>query len=223
MIPTHISNHTLDLIITRSSGDLVVEPPFSTLFVNPHFFVECLLSLPRPSLSKKLIRYRNFKQVDVNALKNDISLSQLSNLYSSINLDQLCTCYQETISTLIDDHAPLKEKLTVVRTEVPWFSSSLRDLKRKRRNLERQIFSGRVVAADAARERYRAVRNEYSFLHKQARTAYYTDKLNACAGDTENCSKLSILCAKLKKLPVCHRMMTLLNWQTTLENSLPKR
>ena len=39
--PTHFSNHTLDLLITRSSNDINISSLETTFFLSDHCFVEC--------------------------------------------------------------------------------------------------------------------------------------------------------------------------------------
>jgi hypothetical protein len=50
-------------------------------------------------------------------------------------------CYDITLRSILDKHAPLKSKVMTVRTMVPWFNDSLKKLKAKRRKLERIIKS----------------------------------------------------------------------------------
>ena len=63
--PTHVSGHTLDVIISRSSNDINVLPPKSTYYISDHCFTECPLSIPGPNMLVKEVSYRKFKQIRI--------------------------------------------------------------------------------------------------------------------------------------------------------------
>ena len=44
--PTHLSGHTLDLIITRSSDDVVLASPKATFPISDHFIIQCPIGFP---------------------------------------------------------------------------------------------------------------------------------------------------------------------------------
>ena len=56
--PTHLSGHTLDLIITRSSDDVVLASPKATVPISDHFIIQCPIGFPRPALSCKELTFR---------------------------------------------------------------------------------------------------------------------------------------------------------------------
>ena len=47
---THVSGHTLDLIITRNNGDLILSRPSVEYYISNHAFVQSHVSVPKPSL-----------------------------------------------------------------------------------------------------------------------------------------------------------------------------
>ena len=128
-VPTHESGHTLDLIITRNCEDVVVNTPHATRFISDHAFVQCYLSCRRPTLEKKTISYRDLKKIDLDQFKVDLQLSPLGlkDLQSEgkNDLDQLVLLYRDTLSKLLDKHAPLKTRSFVVRPKLPWFNGSI--------------------------------------------------------------------------------------------------
>jgi hypothetical protein len=129
-VPTHSSGHTLDLIITRSINDVTITSPLATFALSDHFFVECLLDIPRPNILVKEVCYRKVKHIDINAFKADICASDLfQKTWSSVN--DMSKCYDITLRSVLDKHAPLKSKVMTVRPMVPWFNDSLKKLKAK--------------------------------------------------------------------------------------------
>lgn len=116
-VPTHESGHTLDLIITRTTNDITVSSPKAALALSDNFFIECNLNIPRPSSTVNEIFYRNFKTLDFDALKTDISESLLCTSTWK-NVSELAQCYDSTMASLLDKHAPLQRKVTVIRPKL---------------------------------------------------------------------------------------------------------
>ena len=93
MVPTHTCGHTLDLIISRSSHDIIFASPRTTVLFLDHLFVECELKISNPNLSVTEVRFRKLKQIDVNAFKEDIMSSGLCGRALSC-VDNLARSYE---------------------------------------------------------------------------------------------------------------------------------
>ena len=146
-----------------------------------HNFIECKLDLPRPCLTINEIYYRKLRSIDIEAFKADISASLLCKSSWS-NSAELASCYDSTLASLLDKHAPLQKKTMVVRSKVPWYTTTLRDLKSKRRKLERKM-----ILTDRPEDRiaYYKMRDYYTnFLHETKRL-YYANLIDEAAGDTK--------------------------------------
>ena len=74
--PTHLSGHTLDLIITRSSDDVLASPK-ATFPTSDHFIIQCPIGFPRPALSYKELIFRKLKNNDIAEFSADIASSML--------------------------------------------------------------------------------------------------------------------------------------------------
>lgn len=179
-VPTHRSGHILDLVITRSSNDLIVDTPQAGLAISDHFFIECKLSLPRPPLKVAKLQFRNFKRIDLAAFKEDIRSLDLVNS-SQVSLDDLATHYHQSLLDILDKHAPCKTKVMVIRPKVPWFTNDLKELKALRRKFEKKSLKS---SNPLDKQTYNTVRNKYSVLLNKAREIYYTELIDKCAGDT---------------------------------------
>ena len=59
--PTHLSGHTLDLIITRSLDDIVLASPKTTSPMSDHFIIQCPIGFSRSALSCKKLTFRKLK------------------------------------------------------------------------------------------------------------------------------------------------------------------
>ena len=180
-VPTHVSGHTLDPIITRCSNDIVINCPYTTLTISDHSFVLCKLGIPRPHLQVKEVTYRNLKNISLEAFKDDINSSALINKPPD-TLTDLVQCYNDSLEEVLDKHAPRKTKVLVVRPKVPWYTDDLKQLKSLRRKLERKLVKSN---SENTRRAYAEIRAKYSSLLNQARKVYYTSLIDNCEGDSK--------------------------------------
>ena len=88
----------------------------------------------------------------------------------------------------------MTSKEIVARPKVPWFTNELRNLKRRRRRLERSM---RKFGLESDKQAFRLICQEYSSLLKVSRSAYYSGRVSDCAGDTRKLFQiLKSLCKK---------------------------
>lgn len=107
--PTHESGNTLDLIITRQFEDLVRETPFSDYHISDHWSVTYGLNLDKPRVTKKTVTFKRIKGVDLGGLSDEISSSELC-ANTPDALTDLVSCYNSTLASALDRHAPLITK-----------------------------------------------------------------------------------------------------------------
>ena len=126
--------------------------------ISDHAIVACTLQIGKPKLSRKQITSRKYRSIDPLALQEDIASSALITS-PAININDAVKQYNVTLSSLLDQHAPLSTKTVVPRVQQPWFSDSLYQLKRERRKAERKWKStGLIIDFDHFKE----VRNNYN-------------------------------------------------------------
>ena len=120
--PTHTHGHTLDLIITRQSDDFVAEEPFSERFISDHAAMMCSLRTRRPVVELKHAEYRKLKSIDTALFAEDI---RNSTLYKDPpdDLDKLVNCYNTTLSSLLNKHAPIQSRKIRNRPWGPFLES----------------------------------------------------------------------------------------------------
>ncbi|CAH3020937.1 unnamed protein product [Porites evermanni] len=54
------------------------------------------------------------------------------------NIDALSDCFNMTLTDILDKHAPLKTRIMINRPKIPWFNADIKQLKHKRRRLEKK-------------------------------------------------------------------------------------
>ncbi|CAB4040056.1 Hypothetical predicted protein, partial [Paramuricea clavata] len=73
MQPTHISGHTLVLLITRISEDIIKDPPVVDRFISDHASILCNLQQAKPALTIVSRIYRKIKSVNLASLEADLA------------------------------------------------------------------------------------------------------------------------------------------------------
>ncbi|EDO28159.1 predicted protein, partial [Nematostella vectensis] len=69
---THIHGHTLDLVITRQTEQIIRETPLVDRYLSDHASVLCSLQCLKPCLAVRTVSYRKLKSVDIQTLNSDL-------------------------------------------------------------------------------------------------------------------------------------------------------
>ena len=175
---THISGHCLDWFLTHESDDLVKSTEISTL-ISDHNMIHLTANLVKPPLPRERRIYRSYKSIDPNELQLEIETSTLISQPKD-DLNELVEQYNETLSALIDKHAPLKEGIVTIRPVTPWYNEAIHAAKAVRRKCEAIWRKTRLTIH---RDIFTAARNKVSTLIKKAKIMYFTEKIEECNGD----------------------------------------
>ena len=180
--PTHISGHTLDLIITDVNSEdlpkyITVYPPVPEF--SDHSLVLMTADLPVPQRLKKTITFRNFKNADANAVSsfyNDL----LTMNFERLTLNELVETYNDTITNAVNKFCPLKEKTVIIDQTAQWFNSSIAHHRRIRRQAERRW---RLKKDYESRRAYNDSRNKVVKMIEEAKSVYLKDKIESACGN----------------------------------------
>jgi Zn-dependent M32 family carboxypeptidase len=74
----------------------------------------------------------------VDTLCKEISSSDLCTKTSSYDLNDLVECYNNTLKSAVDRHAPVINKTIAKRPNVPWFTNEVKSAKSDRLRAERK-------------------------------------------------------------------------------------
>ena len=170
-VPTHSRGHTLDLVITNTAP--ITNLQVNDLGMSDHKAISMELQITSSiSKPKRVIHFRNLKNINMDALTND--LQHLSSLNPESANDAV-DLYNSSLSSLLDYHAPLKTRTVTFTRSAPWYTSELRQMKRMGRVLERRYKStGLTVHKTAYREHQKA----YSKSLSDTRSQFYSDIIN---------------------------------------------
>ena len=124
---THISGHTIELILTREQDDLITLNPQQSQLLSDHYFVRAIFNIKCDGKNQKKITCRNINKIDMDMLKKD--LSELVVKYQSLKLSKLEEMYKfyfEELSNPLEKHVPNKiVKITIrEQTRIVWSRTS---------------------------------------------------------------------------------------------------
>ena len=170
-VETHQNGHTLDLVITRREDDLITNSRVSDPVISDHFAVHCGISMRKPCFPRKVISYRKVKSVERDRFNNDIKNSPLMGYENIEDITDLVDLYENTLTSLLELHAPLKRRVVTLRPAAPWYSDQIRAEKVKRRRLERHWRANRLTVT---RELYVNQCNLVNRLIHESKMKFYS-------------------------------------------------
>ena len=135
---------------------------------------------------------RQLKAIDFDALRQDVEKSELcAREYSDLN--ELTSSYNSTLTSLLDKHALMKEKVVVCRQRLAWFNSEIKCAIRTRRKAERKW---RRTKSQQDFRAFKGARNRATFVMNGARCEYYTSLIAENSSNQRNLFRTtkSLLC-----------------------------
>lgn len=175
---THLHGHTLDLLISQSDNNFLksVQP---SDYIADHASVMATLDTSIVSEGDApRISYRSYHKINLDIFKQDI---QNSDLHKNPNTtpDGLYQQYHDTLSSLLDKHAPLQSRRLKKRPGVP-HNSKIIQAKKDKRRLERKW---RQCKSPYNRSRFRQQINYCNNLLRAEKYKLYSDKISASSND----------------------------------------
>ena len=187
-IPTHQSGHTLDLIITRNSDDIILSNPYSGDYISDHCFITTQLTFPKPGSCQKLVQYRKLKSMDLDSFKLDLQ-DICNDLMQLSALESMASEYYCRLKSCLDKHAPVICKVIHIHPNRPWYTPSLKEKKVEKRKAEKLWRESEDRSIELLQKCHQ-VRNQYSYLLKQAVTDHYSDAIICASGDQKALYKI---------------------------------
>lgn len=177
--PTHSKGHTLDLVCC--SG---VTPFNCTAFdfpISDHKLISfnAKVTLLKTNLSRTIL-FRNIKSIDSAAL--DSGIANLPNIDFTSTPDELLSHYDSGLHHLLDTLAPLKTRTVTFSQSAPWFTSELRQLKARGRQLERLY---RKTGLTIHKQMFYTHFLSYKDSLSTAKSNYYTDLIRSGSGNSQ--------------------------------------
>ena len=194
--PTHVSGHTLDVVITRESCTLLkVTPSVSDpglgdangRSTGDHCAILFQIRLNKPPKVRKKVTYRKLKEIQVPDFKTSVAESPVLRDIST-SLEEMVETYNRGLRDIVDSYAPLCSKIITLRPNTAWYSEALRDAKREKRRRERIWRRSKLtVHKELFKDQCRVV-NKCLYTAKQS---YFSDKISDCGRDQKQLFKLT--------------------------------
>jgi len=157
--PTHNMHHQLDVFITRTDQQqpvVHVDPPL----ISDHSLLtaEYTVSTSSTPPVRPRVRRRKWRSLDVDNFCEDFMESDLAcNPPDDVN--DYFSCYDHTLSDLLDKHVPAVYVTKYARPASPWFDTECHLMKVRTRKLEKEYRAQLDATAEAAwREQFKRQR-----------------------------------------------------------------
>uniref|UniRef100_A0A671YR52 Reverse transcriptase domain-containing protein n=1 Tax=Sparus aurata TaxID=8175 RepID=A0A671YR52_SPAAU len=174
--PTHCRGHILDLVC--SAGLTLHQLSSLDLHISDHLAItlDFITPVPPPKL-KRNITFRNIKSINPSAL-SDVLANTLSTSTPPPTAcpSDLASYYNNTLSLCLDKLAPLNTRTVSFTHTAPWYTPELRQLKTRKRQLERLYKkTGLTVHLHA----YTDHLSDYKNALNSARSSYYSQLIHS--------------------------------------------
>lgn len=195
--PTHVIGHTLDVVISEETDNIVsnievVDPGLSDSSGNilrDHFAVTFAVKASKPAPVRKLVSYRNLRTIDIDSFRDDIRKTEFFNKECiPSDIDGFMMEYSDSLTSILDKHAPMINKTITLRPTCPWYTEQLHEPKHEKRKLERKW---RETKLTIDHHIYRTQCSNVNNMLKQARVEYYTSKIESYGIDHKSLSKIT--------------------------------
>ena len=176
--PTHSRGHTLDFVAISDSS---VKCSIVNRAISDHHTLSFHLPFDRSnrpddnSRSSARNIVRSFRSVDPEAFVNDLDKKLRTIKPPSMDVDSLCEHFNTQLTTVLDDHAPLRPSKSKKNKEITW-TSGLSQAKRLCRRSERRLVKS-GLNIDLQVLRYH--RSKYALLLREAKAEFYNERITS--------------------------------------------
>lgn len=130
----------------------------------------------------KYIEFRDYKNIDIEKLREDAAGLQLSDCRSYTDVDDAVRTFTNSILQLYDKHAPIKT-IKVTHKPAPWRTQEIKELEARRdaayeKYRRSKNRSGLLKQDNAYFEEYRVLRNKTNQVSRNAKIKYSLEFLN---------------------------------------------
>ena len=136
--PTHKAGHILDLMITRSSENIISDVTVYEPQLSDHCGVKAQLHLVKPPPVRKEVTTRKYKMLNGATFREDLEIC-VKQLGQSGDLDMAVAEYNKQLSIMLDRHAPKITKAITVLRNTEWYDETIHQAQQRRRQSKLEI------------------------------------------------------------------------------------
>ena len=175
---THIRGHTLDLVVSRETDDIVQSCEVGS-FVSDHNAIHIALKSRKPHPIRKQTTFRKLISINVDSFQHDIDTSDLVKSLPK-DVDEIVFCYKQVLHGLIDKHAPAQTCAIAQRLSQPWMNEEIAEAKKTCQR------AGNLYRKDKStenRQNYKKCCEIVKDRIQRAKETYFIQKIEDCEQD----------------------------------------
>jgi hypothetical protein len=132
--------------------------------------------IQRPDRKKLTKDYRALKDIDSVAFKASIQsfVSSIPETESVTEANQLADAYNFHLTSVMNEHAPLRKKTSIDKPRAEWFSADLLSERRAVRKLERQWLTSKL---EIHRQMFRSALKAYNRKLEETKSAFHRNRI----------------------------------------------
>ena len=143
---------------------------------------------------------RSWRSFNLDAFLHNLSQSVLV-LSPPSDPDELFTEYHHTLTSLLDQHAPVRRRRVPSRRSAPWYDNECRQCKRTTRRHERTYHRSSAELSVTARHTWRRQFQRQRLLFPRKAADYWSTTIHECRHDTRLLFEDQFLVAALHAVP----------------------
>ena len=151
------------------------------------FSYSLTLRATKPKIILKEQVYRKIKSIDLDSFCSDLATSEVCQ-DTPRELNELVDCYNRSLTSILEKHAPLKRKIIPQRRRIPWYNDQILNAKRLRRKAEKKW---RLSNSTLDLTAYKSARNFATNLIKKARFDFYHNLIQENSSDQGKLFRIS--------------------------------
>ena len=156
-----------------------------------------VLFLARPPAQQTIVTFRTSKDIDIEALKDDISASVIGNPENINDIDELILKYNSVFTNTLGKHAPEWSREVSVRLNSPSNTIEVKSAKRECQRVERKWHT---MSLTVHKQIYEQALDDVACIIEDAKKKYYGAKVKS-ANQT---SMLKLANSLMHKPKACH-------------------
>ena len=191
--PTRIdkstSKPTLIDHIWESEDAKIIKSTGTFVALSDHLGQYAKLNLKKQSEPRMKIKFRNFKNYDVDAfnaeLQRNINTSQINEYLQTSDINLATETLVKIIQDTAESHAPLTEKtLNNQKKNIPWFTKELKDMIKSKNELIQDLYSHGI---QSYKKRITTLSNKITQLKRNLKEKFITEKLEEAQNNSKKC------------------------------------
>lgn len=168
---TEYCNSTLDIIASNFNDKIVEYGQCSAPGFSNHDMIYSIFSMEVPPTKEKIIKYRDFKNIDLDSLRKDAMDTPWHEIYECEDIDTKVQTFNGFIRKLMEKHSPIKT-FKAKNNSSPWMDGEISKLINERDKARLKAKKSKTPGDYSA---FKMLRNKTKQEIRNAKLRYYHD------------------------------------------------